>query len=136
MLMRKKLMTKADTKLLIAVILLSLVAYAIIHYSSLSHPAEGRVLIKAGGEVVQELLLSADTPAQRISIQGKTAPAIIEIEKGRVRVVEASCPDQICVKQGWIDTPGASIVCVPNELVIYLPAGTDDGTAAVDAITR
>jgi len=129
-------MTKADTKLLIAVILLSLVAYAAIHYSSLSFPAEGRVLIKAGGEVVQELLLSADRPAQRISVQGKTAPAIIEIEQGRVRVAEAFCPDQICVKQGWIDTPGSSIVCVPNELVIYLPAGTDDGATAVDAITR
>lgn len=134
--MRNKLMTKADTKLLIAVILLSIVAYAIIQYSSAPFTAGGRVIIKAGGEVVQEIPLSVDTSAQRISIQGKTDSAIIEIEKGRVRVVEAFCPDQICVKQGWIGTPGASIVCVPNELVIYLPAGSDDGAAAVDAITR
>ncbi|MGI6606073.1 MAG: NusG domain II-containing protein [Peptococcia bacterium] len=134
--MRKTLMTKADTKLLIAIILLSIVAYAIIRYSSVPFTVEGRVIIKTGGEVVQELPLSADTSAQRISIQGRTDPAVIEIEKGRVRVVEAFCPDQVCVKQGWIDTPGASIVCVPNELVIYLSVGTDDGSAAVDAITR
>lgn len=133
--MRKRLMTKADTNLLIALILISISAYVMIQYMAAPLTAEGQVIIKAGGQVVQEIALSADTPDQRINIHGKTDNAVIEIKEGRVRMVEANCPDQVCAKQGWIDRPGQSIVCVPNELVIYLQGASDEKTA-VDAITR
>lgn len=41
---------------------------------------------------------------------------IIEIKDGRIRMLEAECPDHICVNTGWLeDVP---IVCLPNRLVI------------------
>ena len=116
--MRKTLMTKADTKLLIAIILLSIVAYAIIRYSSVPFTVEGRVIIKTGGEVVQELPLSADTSAQRISIQGRTDPAVIEIEKGG-SCGRNFCPIRCVLNKAGIDTPGINI-CIPNKLVIIV----------------
>lgn len=133
--MRKRLMTKADTNLLIALILLSFIAYALIQYMTVPFTAEGQVIIKADGKVVQEIALSADTPAQRINIPGKRDNAVLEIKEGRVRMLEADCPDQVCVKQGWIDRAGQSIVCVPNEIAVYLQ-GSADEPAEVDAITR
>lgn len=44
----------------------------------------------------------------------------IEVEPGRIRVSEASCPDQICVNTGWLDSGIEPIVCLPARLVIRL----------------
>jgi hypothetical protein len=44
----------------------------------------------------------------------------IEIRDGAVRVAESNCPRKICVQAGWVRTPGRSIVCVPNRVVIEI----------------
>lgn len=41
----------------------------------------------------------------------------IEIRDHRIRVLEADCPDQVCVNMGWLDS-AAPIVCLPHHLVI------------------
>ena len=35
----------------------------------------------------------------------------LEIKDGRVRMIEASCPNHLCIRQGWISLEGQSIVC-------------------------
>lgn len=47
----------------------------------------------------------------------------IEIKDGRVRVSEADCPNQQCVRQMWIDKRNQSIVCLPNRVVITITGG-------------
>lgn len=42
---------------------------------------------------------------------------LIEISGGRIRVREAGCRDNTCVKMGWLQN-SAAIVCLPNHLVI------------------
>lgn len=53
------------------------------------------------------------------------------VEKGRIRVSEADCPDQICVHQGYISDGTVPIVCLPHRLMIEIVgAGGDlDGGA-------
>lgn len=60
-------------------------------------------------------------------------PLKIEIKNGRVRVIEAHCPNKICEGMGWIDKAGDSIVCVPNRLVIKLIGG---GEGEIDGISQ
>ena len=50
-----------------------------------------------------------------------------------MRVIEADCPDQLDVKQGYISKVGEVIVCLPNRLVIEIK-GVDEGD--VDYISR
>ena len=57
---------------------------------------------------------------------------VIQVEPGRIRVLEADCPDQICVRQGWISTSAAPVVCLPHALVIEIASGDDH----MDAIVR
>lgn len=45
---------------------------------------------------------------------------VVEIEKGRARVKEADCPNQLCVRTGWISQPGHLAVCVPNKFNIVI----------------
>ncbi len=56
----------------------------------------------------------------------------VEVEPGRIRVVQANCPDQTCVRTGWIGTGVRPIVCLPARLTIRLEAGAPD----VDAVAR
>ena len=65
-------------------------------------------------------------------------------------VENASCPDHLCVRSGYIRQAGQSLVCVPNRIVIRLTgagtgagAGTGTGTEeegeggeSLDAILR
>jgi len=57
------------------------------------------------------------TEADTISLQG--VMKIVMTAKG-VRVVQADCPRQICVRNGLISLGGRSIVCVPNKIIIQL----------------
>ena len=54
----------------------------------------------------------------------------IFVKNGRICVSYATCPDQVCVNQGWVDTPETPIVCLPHGLVIELKGGEQDVDAA------
>lgn len=71
---------------------------------------------------------------------GEEHEFIIETEKGinvikthnnGVEMVEASCPDQVCVQTGLITKPGSTIVCLPNEVYIEIVGDTEDGLDAI-----
>ncbi|NLY51999.1 MAG: NusG domain II-containing protein [Firmicutes bacterium] len=59
---------------------------------------------------------------------------IIRVEPGRIRVTEASCPDKVDVKQGWISSAHQSIVCLPNRLVIRIEADAPEAEDGIDGI--
>lgn len=53
------------------------------------------------------------------------------VMRGRgVCVQSATCPDQICVHQGWINDGSLPIVCLPNRLVVEF-VGEGGADAAV-----
>lgn len=54
----------------------------------------------------------------------------VTVEDGRICVSQASCPDQVCVHQGWVSDSAVPIVCLPNQLVIQIKGGESDFDAA------
>ena len=42
----------------------------------------------------------------------------VEIKNGKVKMIEADCPDKRCVKQGA--SSSLPIICLPNELVVEI----------------
>ncbi|SJZ76554.1 hypothetical protein SAMN02745116_01362 [Pilibacter termitis] len=54
----------------------------------------------------------------------------IVVKDGKIRIVEANCADQICVRRGWISQGGQTIVCLPHKLVIEVIAsdGNQEGS--------
>ena len=47
----------------------------------------------------------------------------IPVRDGLICVSHATCPDQVCVRQGWVNTDMTPIVCLPNGLVIQITGG-------------
>lgn len=52
--------------------------------------------------------------------------AVIEVEAGRIHIVESDCPRQICQHTGWISHPGQTVVCAPNQILIEIAGHTQD----------
>ena len=99
----------------------------------LLHPAgEGTVArITLDGAVVEEIDLSAVTQGYTFTVEGPGGFSnTIQVEPGRIRVLEAGCPDQVCVHQGYISDGTVPIVCLPNRLVIEITGGGDSLDAA------
>lgn len=57
---------------------------------------------------------------------------LLEIDGDRIRIKEANCGDQICVRRGWASKNGETIVCLPHKMVIEIQAS--DGSETDDLI--
>jgi len=66
-----------------------------------------------------------------ITIQGYRGPATFQIQKGKVRMLNSTCPLKLCVKRGRISKAGESIICLPNRITIFV-----EGKANWDVITE
>ncbi len=49
----------------------------------------------------------------------------LEISGGRARMLEAQCPDRLCVRMGWVRFSGQTLVCLPEHLVVRIVGGDD-----------
>lgn len=70
------------------------------------------------------------------NIQGEEADEgtnVIQIRDGKANIIEADCPDQLCVYQKAISKVGEMIVCLPNKIVIEVE-GTEK--SELDAIVN
>ena len=54
----------------------------------------------------------------------------IRVKDSKIAVIDANCPDKLCVRQGYISGGGIPIVCLPHHLSVEI---TDDSN--VDAVT-
>ena len=67
---------------------------------------------------------------QTLSVVYEGRENVIQILDGKIRVLEADCPDHTCVRMGWLRSDALPIVCLPNRLVIRFCE-----TDAIDAST-
>jgi hypothetical protein len=88
------------------------------------------VIIEVAGKPVYTLPLDFD---RSLSVEGPYGDTLIEIQGGKVRVKEAHCRNQICVREGWVSR--GAIVCLPNKLVIIVGGGNRYQKQGLDAIT-
>ncbi len=51
---------------------------------------------------------------------------VLEIKDGAARIIEASCPDQICVMHSHIEYSHEAIVCLPNKVVVEIINGEEN----------
>ena len=79
------------------------------------------------GELLRTIDLDALTEPIEIPVgEGN----VVQAERGRVRMLSAGCPDQLCVHMGWTDSPARPIVCLPNRVTVVI-IGADGESDAV-----
>lgn len=85
------------------------------------------VTVTQDGVLLYSLDLSKETD-RTFEVEFEGRKNIIEIKGGRIRVVDADCPDHVCVRTGWL-TSDIPIVCLPNRLVIEFADSEFDAVA-------
>ena len=76
--------------------------------------------------------------AHYLTVESDAGVNIIQIEPGQIRILEADCPDQVCVQAGWLTDSAAPIVCLPHRLVIRLEktAAGNQTDLQIDAVSQ
>ena len=74
----------------------------------------GEAVVRVGGEVQGRYPLSVDGVTNTLCI-----------ENGAARIMEADCPDQVCVRQGRVNKTGQVITCLPNRLTVSIEGGEE-----------
>ena len=111
-----------------AVLALAALAAVLVHVLA---PAGTVAEITVDGQVVERIDLSRVTEGYSFPVEGPWGSNTVEVEPGRIRVSAADCPDQVCVRQGWVSDSASPIVCLPHRLVIQLTGGE----SGVDAVS-
>lgn len=79
-------------------------------------PAGKLVRIVSDGNLIETIDLSVSADRE-IVIENEHGKNIVSVEDHRIRVSEADCPDQTCVKSGFL-SGARPIICLPHKLVI------------------
>lgn len=93
-------------------------------------PHGTQVNIVQDGIVIYTFNLSV-TEDQMLEIEYEGRINTVQIEGGRIRMLEADCPDKICVHMDWLSSGAMPIVCLPNHLVIEYAVSDDNHLDAV-----
>lgn len=116
--------TKFWILLIVIVLLLSLIGTAAV---LLWHGSGEVACIYQDGELLRKINLDTVTSPYHFTVTWEDGGEnTISVEHGRICVSHADCPDQICVRTGWISDGVTPIVCLPNHLSIRIQSDTAD----------
>lgn len=91
-------------------------------------------LILSDGEILDKIDLAEATDPYEYPIEINGHTNVLLIEKGRVSMKSADCPDKLCVRQGTVSNPSTPIVCLPNKITVEVHA--DRSEDKVDGVSR
>lgn len=113
-------MKKADIVIVFIAIALAGVVFGVIKLNDYGKLSSRYVLIYSKGKLITKVKIKDFSFKDRVCIKNELGENIISIEKGGARIVEADCHDKICIKSGFIDTPGQSLICLPHKLTVEI----------------
>lgn len=109
-----KLIRKADIILFAALLIIGI----LISVPAFAGGARGAyVVVKVDGREYGTYSLLED---RTVTIENSGHVNKITIKNGAVQMVESSCKNQLCVRQGKIFTTDKSIVCLPNRVTVEI----------------
>jgi len=115
-----------------AAIILSAVAVLAVMWVVMHHASGSVATVRVDGKVVATFDLTSTAP-RTLRVAGAIGPVDIATDgEGSIRVVDATCPDQICVKTHPARSPGDQIICVPNHMIITV----ESGRSTIDALAQ
>ena len=116
----KKMLKKADIVLMAFLILLSLLPLLTFGRPAAAVYAE----IRQDGKILEQIPLTGHIGNREIPVtfphDGREEHNLIRVENEKIAIIEADCPDKICVQTGAISRPGETIACLPHKLIIEI----------------
>lgn len=112
------LFLKKGDLLFLIIVLISLVTFMLVRFANFSAEAKN-VEVKVDGTTKLKVPLKQST-ARIYSVVSSEGSLSFIIDKERVYVLESTCKDKLCIKEGAISRVGESIICLPNRITISI----------------
>lgn len=121
-------------KLLLLLLLLLGLVPAVLYFlvSNETSPAYDQVEIVRDETVIETIDLAKESGRRTLTIPYGDHYNTLLIENHTIRMLEADCPDQICVQMGVLQKGHPPIVCLPHHLVVRY--ANQDGS--VDGVVK
>lgn len=124
-------MKRNDIILIAALAVIALAAFGGVTLYAKFSTREPEAVVLEHGEEKGRYPLSHDITLEIRQDNG--AYNILQIEDGKADMIEASCPDKVCVRHRPVNGQGESLVCLPNRVAVEIQ---NAGGTEVDASTR
>ncbi|MDV4149520.1 NusG domain II-containing protein [Clostridium sp. AL.422] len=82
--------------------------------------------ITVAGKLYKTVPLSEHKGEETIELSTDLGTNIIKIKDNEIGIIEADCPDKVCMNPEHIEKPGQSLVCLPNKVMIEIKGMADD----------
>ena len=82
--------------------------------------------ITVAGRLYKTIPLSAHKGEETIELKTDLGTNIIKIKDNKIGIIEADCPDKVCMNPEHIEKPGQSLVCLPHKVMIEIKGRADD----------
>lgn len=115
-------MIKKNDIIMIGVILL--LSLGAILFMLLTRKEGNTVVVTLEGSIYDTLELKEDTIYRVEGSNG--AYNVFEVKDGYVDMIDASCPDKVCVKHKKIRYNHDSITCLPNNVILEIKSEEED----------
>ena len=123
---KKRRMSKKDWVLI--VVILCVAGLAFLLHEVIGADGAGSVTVKVNGKIEGVYSLAED---REIKINGGSN--VLVIKNHEADMVDANCPDKLCVNQKPVSKNHESIICLPNKIVLKIVDGEE---AELDAVTN
>lgn len=127
-----KIFKKLDIIIILFLIILSFVPYLIFAKTLSKDYSSTYANIKVSGDVYDNIPLSFFKGEKTLVVKTNHGNNTISIKDNTIKIIEADCRDDLCIKQGVISKVGQTIVCLPNELIIEIKG--DESNSDSDTI--
>lgn len=115
-----KVFKKLDIVIIIFLAILSFTPYFISAKAMNKDYSSTYANIKVSGKLYDNINLSSIKDEKTITINTDKGNNTILIKDSGIKIIEANCKDELCIKQGTITKVTESLVCLPNELIIEI----------------
>ncbi|MDR0269193.1 NusG domain II-containing protein [Paenibacillus sp.] len=90
-----------------------------------------KAVIKVDGKVYQTVALTQEE--QMIEVPSDHGHNVLKIHDHGIEMIDADCPDQVCLSFGFKTRNGDTIVCLPHRVIVEIEGdgGEGEGTDAV-----
>ena len=82
--------------------------------------------ITVEGKLYKTVPLSVHKGEEVIELKTDLGTNVIKIIDNKIGIIEADCPDKVCMNPEYIEKPGKSLVCLPHKVMIEIKGMADD----------
>lgn len=123
-----KIMNNKATKLFLIIFIVGILIVAIQFF--VFRKMGGQVIVSLDGETIGSYDLNKN---QILLLENEYGSNTLEIRDGKANMIDADCPDKLCVSQSEISYQNESIICLPHHLIITVEGQPE---AELDGVTR